>query len=319
VSAKYPPADAGREYELLACCSFAKHFVGEKTVAVVGDGAGRGTRLLTGDAASVIGQPDLSDLPAAGFDVVVAPGFAGRVEDLAREAKRVLKPDGLLVFSAPDGTNSRSGDPAARAAEPGKSLKNHFRVVRSYRLGTVAGAAIFEEEEQETRDSFEGPASDAALAAGSLLAVCSDAGVPEAGDLPYLALDPDRRVFEEIEELSEEVELLRGEIRRMQESEAQAFEDTLTLRLSEVNHFRTRLERTESRLERTEKRLERTEKRLERTEKRLERTEKRLEERERALTNHNEDLKRQLREIQSSRTWRLLGLYRGLATRLGRR
>lgn len=294
----YPHADAEREYELLACCSFAKRFVGGKTVAIIEDGAGRGTRLLAGDAVSVIGQPDLSDLPAAGFDVVVAPGFVGRVEDLVREAKRVLKPDGLLVFSTPDGTNSGPGDPAARAAGLGESLKDHFRVVRSYRLGTVAGAAVFEEEGQEVRASVEGPASAAALAAGSVIAVCGDAGVPEAEGLPYLALDPDRRVFEEIEELSEEVELLRGEIRRMQESEAQAFEDTLTLRSSEVNHFRTRLERAEGRLERTEKRLE---------------------ERERALTNHNEDLKRQLREIQDSRTWRLLGLYRDVATRLGRR
>lgn len=284
MSPAYPRLDAKREYELLACCSFAKRFVGGKTVAVIEDGAGRGTRLLAGDAVSVIGQPDLSGLPAAGFDIVVAPGFARRVEDLAREAKRVLKPDGLLVFSTPDGINSGSG----------ASLEGHFRVVRSYRLGTVAGAAVFEGEDQETRASVEGltlfranPASAAAPAAGSVIAVCGAAGVPEAGDLPYLALDPDRRVFEELEELSEEVELLRGEIRRMQESEAQAFGDTLALRTSEVNHFKSRLERAERS--------------------------------ESALTNRIGVLEGQLREVQDSRTWRLLGLYRGLATRLGRR
>lgn len=293
MSPAYPRPDAGRDYERRACCSFARRFVVERTVAVVEDGAGPGTRLLAGDAASMVSRPDLSDLPAAGFDVVVVPGFAGRVEDLARGAKRILKPDGLLVFSTPDGVDPGSGDYSTRAAGLGESLKGHFGVVRSYRLGTVAGAAVFQGEEQEARSSAEGsasfsanPASAAALAAGSLLAVCGDAGVPEAGGLPYLALDPERRVFEELEELSEEVDLLRGEILRMQESEAQAFGDTLTLRVSEVNHFRDRMERAENHAE--------------------------------AVTRQNEELKRQLHEIQDSRSWRLLGVYRGLATRLKR-
>ena len=40
---------------------------------------------------------------------------------------------------------------------------------------------------------------------------------------PYLLLDRDRRIFDECEDRAEDVELLREEVERMQETEVQAF------------------------------------------------------------------------------------------------
>jgi hypothetical protein len=61
----------------------------------------------------------------------------------------------------------------------------------------------------------------------SIIAVCTDAAELEQEEQPYLLLDRDRRVFDEREEYAEDVELMRAEIRQMQETEVQAFVDAL--------------------------------------------------------------------------------------------
>lgn len=298
MSAPYSYASAGHDYGLLACATFARRFAGGKAVAVLGEGADRGARLLAGTAASVSSpapfsgeassENPFSGLPQAGFDVVVAVAteVSGDAAGLVLEAKRVLKPDGVLIVSASEGQAS-AGARGERPPMLEELLAGHFREVRLYRLGVVAGAAVFGGDAQVDRTVVEDAGVFRASPSGSsVVAVCGDAGLPADEDGPFLALDPNGRVFEEIEELWEEVDLLRGEIRRMQESEAQAFRDTLTLRTSEVNHFRSRLERSEDRLK--------------------------------AVVDENGHLKKSLNEIQSSRAWRLLGLYRRLAARLRR-
>ncbi len=54
----------------------------------------------------------------------------------------------------------------------------------------------------------------------------------EEEEQPYLLLDRDRRVFDECEERAEDVELLRDEVRQMQETEVQVFVDTLKMQQS---------------------------------------------------------------------------------------
>jgi SAM-dependent methyltransferase len=280
-------------------------------VAVIGEGADRVARLLAETAASVAGpmsfsadapeESRFSNLPQDGFDIVVlavATGAPGDAEGSVTEAKKALKPDGVLVVSATEGVASdQTGARDEKAPVFGQLLSGLFREVRLYRLGVVAGAAIFDGDVDgdapasrtvvEDAGVFRAPPTDgASLSGGSVVAVCGDKGLPAVGDGPFLALDPDGRVFEEAEELWEELDLLRGEIRRMQGSEAQAFQDTLALRTSEVNHFRTRLERSEERLK--------------------------------AVTDENGDLKRRLNKIESLLAWRLLRLLRRLAVRARR-
>ncbi len=287
MSAPYPPAEATRAYEVLACCSFARRFAEDARVVVVGGGdVAPGARLLEETAASVVGPVDFGErVPGgAGFDLVVAPAFTGSAEGLAHGTRKAAGSGSLLVVSAPK----------AGATGLLSTLGQSFGEVRSYRLAVVGGAAVTREDGKTSQEDVEGVRFfGGGPATASVLAVCGEVGAAETDGLPHLALDLDGRVFEEVGELVEEVELLRGEILRMQESEAQAFGDTLTLRVSEVNHFKSLLERSEKHLERAT-------------------------EREGALKARNEDLREQLREIQSSGTWRLLGFYRDLATRLGR-
>lgn len=80
-----------------------------------------------------------------------------------------------------------------------------------------------------------------------VLAVCSDAELPGDGR-PYLLLDRDRRLLHESEDGREDVELLKGEIRQMQETEVQAFYDVLNVRNSELAHLRAQVKRLEDRL-----------------------------------------------------------------------
>jgi hypothetical protein len=71
----------------------------------------------------------------------------------------------------------------------------------------------------------------------SVIAVCSDAETLGQEERPYLLLDRDRRVFDECEERAEDVELLRSEIQRMQETEVQAFVDAIKVRQSLIQEL----------------------------------------------------------------------------------
>ncbi len=225
---------------------------------------------------------DLTTLPypEGYFDVVVALGV---VEDLAhpenvvREVKRALKHDGMLVISALDRQtdanerNRRDIDDRRRMYVPEFCglLERHFAHVQIYRQGAVAGGFVFPASSEVTGSPVESARfslSEPALGAGppttrSVIAVCSDGEAPGQEEQPYLLLDRDRRVFDECEERAADVELMRGEIQQMQETEVQAFRDALKLHRSTayvlnryVTHLRALIRAMERRMVRAIKR-----------------------------------------------------------------
>ncbi len=188
----------------------------------------------------------LSELPypEGYFDVVVALGVIDNLEypeDLVAEVKRVLKGDGTLIISALDKqtyTNDREGIDGRRrmyVIEFRELLERHFGQVQVYRQGVVAGGFVFPVSEKVTgapveiaRPSLTSPHfTTEPPTTRSIIAVCSDAEALGKEERPYLLLDRDRRVFDECEERAEDVELMRAEIQRMQETEVQVFADTL--------------------------------------------------------------------------------------------
>ena len=194
---------------------------------------------------------DLPKLPHSEghFDVVVALGVIENLEhpeDLVRELKRVLKRDGILVISTPDKqayANDRESVDGRREMyipEFREMLERNFGQVRVYRQGAVAGGFVFPASEEVTgaplesaRFSLASPDLGMDLpTTRSVIAVCGDAETPVQEEQPYLLLDRDRRVFDECEEHAEDVELMRGEIRQMQETEVQAFVDALRVQQS---------------------------------------------------------------------------------------
>ncbi len=256
-------------YDRLAAYGFARRLVQGKVVAnVCREGVGFLSQLLAQTAVSVEG---LSDLPAAvesaataypapnvsyrrvvlpdlalpegSVDAVVALGVLGEIEhpeELVREAGRVLKEGGVLVVSVLDrqtNANERRDTAASRemhVPEFRELLGRHFRHLRVYRQGAVAGGFVFPVSEEVTGAAVESARfhlADPLLGAEppttrSVVAVCSDR--PLVGDEgAYLLLDRDRRVFDESAERAEDVGLLREEIRQMQQTEAQAFLDAI--------------------------------------------------------------------------------------------
>lgn len=322
------PTSTEDAYIRLAGYEFARRYIEGKSVLDISwDATGYSASLLAESAGSLIGltnstqaaeraaavypaqnttyqSADLPRLshPDDSFDVVVALGIIERLEspeEMVAEAKRVLKPDGVLVVSARDKGVRTVGYTSERGlyvAEFRNLLERSFRNVLVCRQGAVAGALTSEDgggPEALTVGGAHFSRTEPAPGGGlptlhHVIAACSDAeanaGLPRGQGHPRLLLDFDHRAFEENGDLSEDVELLRDEVRRMQESEAQAFQDTLALRASETAYFKAQLRRSESQVK--------------------------------SLTTQSENLEKQLREIQNSRTWRLLGLYRGLRTRM---
>ncbi len=187
--------------------------------------------------------------PEGHFDVVVALGVVENLEhpeDLVRELKRVLQRDGVLVISVPDkqaNVNEREGIDGRRemyVLQFRELLERHFGHVHIYRQGAVAGGFVFPVSEEVTSTPIESSRfslSDPELGTEppttrSVIAVCSDAEALGQKEQPYLLLDRDRHVFDECEERAEDVELMRSEIRQMQETEVQAFVDALRLHRS---------------------------------------------------------------------------------------
>ncbi len=256
------PASAEVAYDRLTAYGFARRYVKGKVVADVGGGsAGHGSRLLMEDAESVTdlaGPPETAELASAVYDVVVAFGViedSEHPEGLLKEAKRLLKEDGVLLVSALDKqANTIERDPASPnggrremyVSEFQEMLERHFGQVRIYRQGAIAGGIVFPVTQEVGGAPVEVARFSVAeerLGVGSLetrsvIAVCSDAA-EALGDegQPYLLLDGDRRVYEEHEGSVEDVELLRAEVRRMQETEVQAFVDAIKVRKSLIQEL----------------------------------------------------------------------------------
>jgi SAM-dependent methyltransferase len=326
-------------YDQLTGYGFARRYVAGKVVADIGwEVVGLGSHLLAETAESVVGlagsaeavelartahpapnaeykKVDLTQLPypEGHFDVVVALGVAenlDRSEDLVREAKRVLKQDGVLIISAPDkrffvdgrnpgGVGYRRG---MYASDFQDLLETHFGRVLVYGQGAVAGGFVFPlsgELDAASVESASLSSTNPRIVAEpptvrSLMAVCGEAEAFEGGE-SYLMLDRDRRVFDECEDRAEDVDLLRGEIRQMQETEAQAFIDALRLRGTEIAYLRAQIRRSEAQAEAQARRSEAQVRRSE------------------ARMRHMENV---VREMENSATWRLFEPYRQLRARI---
>jgi SAM-dependent methyltransferase len=238
-------------------------------------------------------KADFPKLPCAdgSFDVAVCFGMIEQLErpaELVEEAKRILKSGGVFLVTMPDRRVHLGERPVSGLreglfdAEFRELLENHFKYVHMHRSGAMAGGLVFKEGQSLSDASIEsgslslvGASFDSELPQTRLLmAVCSDAEIP-SDEQPYLLLDGDRRVFEECRDRSEDVELLEDEIRRMQESEVQTFQDILKLHRSENFQLEARLKSSEI---------------------------------------LRKELSLRLREMENSHSWRLLGPYRRLRT-----
>ena len=330
--AGYPEPSASEAaetlYDRLVGYGFARRYVEGKVVANIGLGSlGYGSHLLSQTAGHVVGltgsteaaaqasrahpAPNVEyrkvDLPAIPypedrFDVVVALEGSELLEDLVRDARRVLRPDGVLIVSTldrratletgPEGDGRRGG---MHVPEFRAFLGQHFGSVRIFRQGAAAGGLVFPEAGGATPASVESaPASAVFPFVGPeptttrrALAVCSRAEVLEdeaEQERPYLLLDRDRRVFDECEDQAGDIELLRDEIARMQETEVQAFRDSYRLLFSEIAVLRAQLRQSEARMRQIEKRAQGAERRI--------------------------------RDMKNSATWRVFEPYRQLRTRL---
>ena len=260
-------------YERLTSYRFAQRYATGKIVANVGwEEIGYGSHLLAETAESVAGltnSPEAVDLASASypapnvsyqkvslpelpysetyFDTMVAFGIVeglAHPEDLVKEAKRVLKKDGVLVISALDKQSQLNGGDHGGidgrrsemyVPEFRELLERHFGRVHIYRQGAVAGGFVFPVSDkvatapvESARFSMTNPdLGTEPPRTHSIIAVCTDTEEPQQENQPYLLLDRDRRVFDECEERAEDVELMQSEIQRMQETEVQAFLDAL--------------------------------------------------------------------------------------------
>jgi hypothetical protein len=308
------PAGSEAIYEKLAGYGFARRYVGGKVVGDIGwDEVGPGPRLLAESAASVVGftrtsqaleqaaaaypapnaqyreaQPSDLPYPEDHFDVVVALGVVQNMEDpggLLKEARRVLKQDGVFVVSARE-------ERVTRVPELIERLEKYFQGVRIYRTGAVAGGYVFPASAEISGASVESTRTSVTRPnpglepppARTVVAVCGGAGILEREEQPYLLLDRDRRVFDECDDCAEDIELLRDEIWRMQKTEVQAFRDSLKLQVTEIAHLRAQVRRARAQVRRARAQ-------------------------EAAMRN-------QLRAMESSTTWRLFEPYRRLRRRI---
>lgn len=322
-------------YDLLTGYAFARRYVAGKRVADIGlEEIGYGARLLAKNADSVVGLAgsseavesaralhpapnasyESSDLPAlsqpdGSFDVVVALRVIEHLqspEDLIKEAKRILKPDGVFIVSTPDKqarSNERNHHPHPSemyVQEFQELLDQHFDNVPMRRQGAVAGGFVSGADglgettlESVQLSSAEPSPGSGMPPTGLVVAVCSDAEIPGDDESAYLLLDRDRRVFEEDEDHREDVELLRDEIRRMQETEVQSFQNTVALRTSEVAYLRSELGISDGQSGSVEPRRVRE-----------------LKDQNDALKRENDKIKNRLHSIEGSNIWRLTAPYR---------
>jgi SAM-dependent methyltransferase len=310
-------------YDRLAGYEFARRYAGGKIVAdLCWEEVGYGSSLLAGAAKSVVGltnSTEAADLartaypapnveyrkvnvpelpyPECHFDVAVAFGVVEnlqRPETLVREARRVLKQDGVLIISVPDKRVLLEDDRRGMYVPEFRDLlEHHFDRVLVYRQGAVAGGFVFPEAGKIDAASVETVSLTSPRVGAeppttrSVIAVCGNTEVLEQEE-PFLMLDRDRHVFDECQDRAEDVELLRDEIRRLQETEVQVFQDSLNMHRTEITHLRARIRRADAEIQHLKIQMK----------------------------NQIQKLTGQIREMESSTTWRIFEPYRRLRAKM---
>jgi SAM-dependent methyltransferase len=310
-------------YDRLAGYGFARRYAGGKIVAdLCWEQVGYGSSLLAEAAESVVSltnSTEAADLartafpapnveyrkvnvpelpyPEDHFDVAVAFGVVEnlqRPETLVREARRVLKQDGVLIISVPDKRVLLEDDRRGMyVPEFRELLEHHFDRVLMYRQGAVAGGFVFPEAGKIDAASVESVSLTTPRVGAeppttrSVIAVCGDTEVLEQEE-PFLLLDRDRRAFDECQDRAEDVELLRDEISRMQETEVQAFQDSLNMHRTEITHLRARIRRSDAEIQHLKIQMK----------------------------NQIRKLTSQIREMENSTTWRIFEPYRRLRAKM---
>jgi septal ring factor EnvC (AmiA/AmiB activator) len=169
-----------------------------------------------------------------------------------------------------------------------------------YRQGAVAGGFVFPEAGKMDAASVESVSLTTPRVGAeppttrSVIAVCGNTEVLEQEE-PFLVLDRDRRVFDECQDRAEDVELLRDEISRLQETEVQAFQDSLNMHRTEITHLRARIRRSDAEIQLLKVQMKNQIQKL---------------------TNQIQKLTSQIREMENSTTWRIFEPYRRLRAKM---
>ena len=169
-------------------------------------------------------------------------------EELVEEAKRLLKEGGVLLVSVADkGASVADGRRGGMYVPEFRGLlERHFGHVRLYRQGAVAGGFVFPVSGELTAavpvESVQLSSGGPRLGGGppttrSVMAVCTEDAEALGEERAHLLVDRDGYVFDECEERAEDVELMLGEIRRMQETEVQAFVEAIKIRQTLVREL----------------------------------------------------------------------------------
>jgi SAM-dependent methyltransferase len=276
-----------------------------------------GARRRTAEAGVELQSGDLAALPFddASFDLVVC---FETIEHLARpdaaleELRRVLRPDGVLLITAP--RRASNGRIAAGHAIPGgldRALRDRFANVRVHRQRTFLGSAVTDDETLAAADGSEdleiGVRKIGAERPGGeahTLAAASDGELPELRPLAMLAPSAAARRLHGTVEMWRDRALLaeadaaasrnQANLARMhQEASAWTLEDART-RVRELTHaldaMRTTLEDAQRRESESREKLEQQAARIGEQEEQLERQADELEQRAARISEQAERL-----------------------------
>lgn len=327
-------------YRRLSCYKFARRYVeGESVADIHLEEAEPGPSLLAeyAESVTVLGksvrgldetreeysgenvnyqQAELPDLPCPDdhFGAAIVYGSPKNLEVLIREARRVLAEDGTLLLCAPDiqaqaglhTTRDSGRQDGLYVPEVRKLLERTFPTVRMYRLGVVAGGLVTGDESDLSALTLDsaGPLGSAPSANGFVIFVCGPVA-ETTEENPRLILDTEGIVLEEANEAHVEAELLKREIEQMQRTEVRAFREAVD---SERSRSRDLWKRVRWQKNRAEE--------LERRNNDLTNRTQMLEGEQEKLKNRKENLERRLQDIESSRLWTLLTLYRRVRSKL---